>query len=328
MAAPGPRDARGSPRIAGPGLPLASLRHPREGSGPVPPRTWPRPGSTTCPTPRRWGAPVAGARDARAAAGAGSRSGAAATSGSSPPARSRRPAVGRRARRCSITTPTISAAPLPARRPSVRWLLARQLVGPRPDRRHVRRIPDRYGSEACASCRTAEFQTYFHARAARFAAFYSQRAGGPAARAGPLFDRLRLAVDIVRRARRPAGPRRGLWERAAVRPPGRARRPRHGIDPAAAMVALARSRRLVPRAWSRSNSGAGSTIDRGRCLRRRRGPGRLRLRRRAGRAAAAGWAAPPPMSSPRSRPRAPAPTSGKSATGPGRARARLSRPWL
>lgn len=42
-----------------------------------------------------------------------------------------------------------------------------------------------------------EFQTYFHKRAVRFSAFYSSEPVARALGRGPLFDRLRLAVDMT-----------------------------------------------------------------------------------------------------------------------------------
>jgi len=44
---------------------------------------------------------------------------------------------------------------------------------------------------------SGEFQTYFHRRASRFSAFYSSEPVARALGRGPLFDRLRLAVEIA-----------------------------------------------------------------------------------------------------------------------------------
>jgi SAM-dependent methyltransferase len=43
---------------------------------------------------------------------------------------------------------------------------------------------------------SGEFQTYFHRRASRFSAFYASEPVARALGRGPLFDRLRLAVEI------------------------------------------------------------------------------------------------------------------------------------
>ncbi len=44
---------------------------------------------------------------------------------------------------------------------------------------------------------SGEFQTYFHRRASRFSAFYSSEPVARALGRGPLFDRLRLAVEMA-----------------------------------------------------------------------------------------------------------------------------------
>ena len=46
---------------------------------------------------------------------------------------------------------------------------------------------------------SGEFQTYFHRRASRFSAFYSSEPVARALGRGPLFDRLRLAVEMAGR---------------------------------------------------------------------------------------------------------------------------------
>jgi SAM-dependent methyltransferase len=87
----------------------------------------------------------------------------------------------------------------------------------------------------------AEFQTYFHRRAQRFSAFYRSEPVARALGRGPLFDRLRFAVDqsIKLGAHRAldvgcgSGPLFGPLAQAGIHVTG--------IDPAAAMVALART---------------------------------------------------------------------------------------
>ncbi len=87
---------------------------------------------------------------------------------------------------------------------------------------------------------SADFEGYFHRRASRFAAFYRSEGLSRLIGRGPLFDRLRGSVDIVTALRATSvldvgcgsGP---LFEPLAAR---------HvrvtGLDPAPAMVALAR----------------------------------------------------------------------------------------
>ncbi len=73
----------------------------------------------------------------------------------------------------------------------------------------------------------AEFDTYFHDRASRFAAFYRSEPVARAARAGPA---VRPAARRRRHRRRPRGttrPRRGMRERPALRAPRRPGRARH-----------------------------------------------------------------------------------------------------
>jgi SAM-dependent methyltransferase len=87
----------------------------------------------------------------------------------------------------------------------------------------------------------AEFDTYFHDRASRFAAFYRSEPVARALGRGPLFDRLRGAVDIVTAL----GARQVLDVGCGSGPlfAPLAARGVHvtGIDPAPAMVALARA---------------------------------------------------------------------------------------
>jgi len=86
----------------------------------------------------------------------------------------------------------------------------------------------------------AEFETYFHERASRFAAFYRSEPVARLLGRGPLFDRLRGGVDIVSAV----GARRVLDVGCGSGPlfAPLAERGVHvtGIDPAPAMVALAR----------------------------------------------------------------------------------------
>ncbi len=86
----------------------------------------------------------------------------------------------------------------------------------------------------------AEFDTYFHDRASRFAAFYRSESVSRLLGRGPLFDRLRGGVDIAAAI----GARRALDVGCGSGPlfAPLAQRGVHvtGIDPAPAMVALAR----------------------------------------------------------------------------------------
>ncbi len=85
-----------------------------------------------------------------------------------------------------------------------------------------------------------EFQTYFQRRASRFAAFYASEPVARLLGRGPLFDRLRLAVETAVCHRRPSGfSMSGVAADRSSLP-----WPSHGIhvigiDPAEAMVALA-----------------------------------------------------------------------------------------
>jgi SAM-dependent methyltransferase len=86
----------------------------------------------------------------------------------------------------------------------------------------------------------AEFDTYFHDRAARFAAFYRSEPVARLLGRGPLFDRLTGSVDIVAAL----GARRvldvGCGSGPLFDPVARTGVHVTGIDPAPAMVALAR----------------------------------------------------------------------------------------
>jgi SAM-dependent methyltransferase len=85
----------------------------------------------------------------------------------------------------------------------------------------------------------AEFQTYFHRRAQRFSAFYRSEPVARALGRGPLFDRLRFAVDqsIALGAHRALDV--GCGSGPLFPPLARAGIHVTGIDPAQAMVALA-----------------------------------------------------------------------------------------
>lgn len=84
-----------------------------------------------------------------------------------------------------------------------------------------------------------EFQSYFQERARRFAAFYSSEPVARLLGRGPLFDRLRLAIDIA-----VAIPAKRILDVGCGSGPLFAPMAAHGIevvgvDPAEAMVALA-----------------------------------------------------------------------------------------
>jgi len=88
---------------------------------------------------------------------------------------------------------------------------------------------------------SADFEGYFHKRASRFAAFYRSEALSRLIGRGPLFDRLRGSVDIVAALRAThvldvgcgSGPLFAPLAASGVRVTG--------LDPAPAMVALARA---------------------------------------------------------------------------------------
>lgn len=85
-----------------------------------------------------------------------------------------------------------------------------------------------------------DFQTYFHRRAGRFAAFYSSEPVARALGRGPLFDRLRFAVDttVASGAKRVLDV--GCGSGPLFAPLAREGIHVTGIDPAEAMVELAR----------------------------------------------------------------------------------------
>ena len=129
---------------------------------------------------------------------------------------------------------------------------------------------------------TGEFQTYFHVRANRFAAFYSSEPVARVLGRGPLFDRLRFAVTTSVGL----GTKRVLDVGCGSGPlfAPLATKGIHvtGIDPAEAMIALAAQQAAAsgPRG---SRGHVMGNPHRGRCLRRRCCPRCLRLRRSADR---------------------------------------------
>ena len=88
----------------------------------------------------------------------------------------------------------------------------------------------------------ARFDTYFHRRANRFSSFYRSEPVARALGRGPLFDRLRYAVDTVVAL----GARKvldvGCGSGPLFEPLAEHRVQVTGIDPAEAMVALAREK--------------------------------------------------------------------------------------
>jgi glycosyltransferase involved in cell wall biosynthesis len=92
---------------------------------------------------------------------------------------------------------------------------------------------------------SGDFQTYFHTRANRFAAFYSSEPVARVLGRGPLFDRLRLAVDttVALGAKRVLDV--GCGSGPLFAPLAAAGIHVTGIDPAEAMIALARQQAAV-----------------------------------------------------------------------------------
>ncbi|MDR3647633.1 MAG: class I SAM-dependent methyltransferase [Acidimicrobiales bacterium] len=87
----------------------------------------------------------------------------------------------------------------------------------------------------------AEFDTYFHDRASRFAAFYRSEPVARALGRGPLFDRLHSAVDIVTALGARSVLDVGCGSGPLFAPLAVVGVRVTGIDPAPAMVALARA---------------------------------------------------------------------------------------
>ena len=84
-----------------------------------------------------------------------------------------------------------------------------------------------------------DFKTYFHQRAGRFSSFYSSEPVSRALGRGPLFDRLRIAVDTVKALSATRALDVGCGSGPLFAPLAEAGVHVTGIDPAEAMVALA-----------------------------------------------------------------------------------------
>jgi len=84
-----------------------------------------------------------------------------------------------------------------------------------------------------------DFKTYFHQRAGRFSSFYSSEPVSRALGRGPLFDRLRIAVDTVAALSATRVLDVGCGSGPLFAPLAEAGVHVTGIDPAEAMVALA-----------------------------------------------------------------------------------------
>jgi SAM-dependent methyltransferase len=85
-----------------------------------------------------------------------------------------------------------------------------------------------------------DFGTYFHQRASRFAAFYSSEPVARLVGRGPLFDRLRLAVDLAVEVEASSVLDVGCGSGPLFAPLAAKGIRVTGIDPADAMVSLAR----------------------------------------------------------------------------------------
>jgi SAM-dependent methyltransferase len=85
-----------------------------------------------------------------------------------------------------------------------------------------------------------DFGTYFHERAGRFAAFYSSEPVARLLGRGPLFDRLRLAVDVATELEVSSVLDVGCGSGPLFAPLAEKGIRVTGIDPAEAMVSLAR----------------------------------------------------------------------------------------
>jgi len=84
-----------------------------------------------------------------------------------------------------------------------------------------------------------EFQTYFHQRAGRFSAFYRSEPVSRLLGRGPLFDRLRIAVDMAKTLSATRVLDVGCGSGPLFAPLAEAGIHVTGLDPAEAMVALA-----------------------------------------------------------------------------------------
>ena len=87
---------------------------------------------------------------------------------------------------------------------------------------------------------SGEFETYFQRRANRFAAFYSSEPVARLLGRGPLFDRLRLAVDTCQALKATRVLDVGCGSGPLFAPLATAGVHVTGLDPAQAMVDLAR----------------------------------------------------------------------------------------
>jgi SAM-dependent methyltransferase len=85
-----------------------------------------------------------------------------------------------------------------------------------------------------------DFKTYFHQRAGRFSSFYSSEPVSRALGRGPLFDRLRIAVDTATELSATRVLDVGCGSGPLFAPLAEAGVHVTGIDPAEAMVALAK----------------------------------------------------------------------------------------
>ena len=90
-----------------------------------------------------------------------------------------------------------------------------------------------------------DFESYFHERAGRFSAFYSSEPVARLLGRGPLFDRLRIAVDTVVSAGATSVLDVGCGSGPLFGPLAAKGIHVTGIDPAEAMVALARQQAEV-----------------------------------------------------------------------------------
>jgi len=189
--------------------------------------------------PPGWGRPRRSGR-CRCSPGAASASGEGAINVCCPSRRWRRPHGARPGRRCSTTTPTTSTAPCPGWVPSDRLCWPGNCWAAAGSRPSCGASPRGSGAKP-AHMSPAEFDTYFHDRASRFAAFYRSEPVARALGRGPLFDRLRRAVDIVTALGARSVLDVGCGSGPLFAPLAVVGVHVTGIDPAPAMVALARA---------------------------------------------------------------------------------------